>query len=304
MYSHALSLATRPTVIPEQRKAYTKTKYDFNWPTAEIINTTIEYLELLRTGDVPIINITIDRRLSRERDFIWNLIDSTKTDMWVAFACVILLQRYFTLNNSIQNAPYGSRHELYLGILMVAATHIHISDQLDTYSDENILSIIGSPFTKKDLVRLRRETLVALDHRAWVSFEDIRHYTATNLFDFAQVKTSFEHYRTREQMRSILRERKTREEEQKRQLRADLDRFMHRAPHDAGGSWNKETLYCTEPRFLFRHLPWFPGAVNPLCVSARSEEIVKYSSDRKTKPFFSPLLPPLKDRNLKSFFNT
>ncbi|KAJ2067138.1 hypothetical protein GGH13_005433, partial [Coemansia sp. S155-1] len=100
---------------------------------------------------------------------------------------------------------------------------------------------------------------------------------------------------TREKMKSILREREMREKEERRLLCADLDRFMHRAPHDAGGSWSQETLYCTEPRFLLRHLPWFPGAVNPLCISAKSEEIVKYSSDRKTKPFFSPLLPRLKD---------
>ncbi|KAJ2040236.1 hypothetical protein GGI08_008091, partial [Coemansia sp. S2] len=218
MYSHALSPALRPTVIPAQRVGFAKPKCGFYWPTAEIINTTIEYLELIRTGDVPIVNITIDRRLSRVHDFIWNLIDNTGVEMGVAIACVILLQRYCTPKNSIQNAPYGSRHELYLGILMVATTHTHLSPQLDVYSDENILSIIGSPFTKKDLVRLRRETLVALDHRAWISLEDIKHYCATNLFDVGRANTSFEHYKTREKMRSILREREMREKEERRLL--------------------------------------------------------------------------------------
>ncbi|KAJ2821835.1 hypothetical protein FBU31_004780 [Coemansia sp. 'formosensis'] len=187
---------------------------------------------------------------------------------------------------------------------MVATTHTHLSDQLDQYSYENILSIIGKPYAKEDLVRLKRETLVALDHRAWVSMDDIKNYGASNMFDIARIDTSFKCYMARERMRTILRDRKNREKEEKRALCAYLDRFMHRAPHDAGGSWNQETVYCTESRFLFRHLPWFPGAVNPLYISARSDEIVKYSSDRKTKPFFSPLLPPLKDRNLKSFFET
>ncbi|KAJ2484941.1 hypothetical protein IWW37_006070 [Coemansia sp. RSA 2050] len=304
MYSHALSPATRPTTIPEQRTTIKCAKHYFLRPTGEIVNTTIEYLELLRTGNVPIVNIPIDRRLSCEYDFIWSLIDNTGTDMWVAITCVILLERYCNYKNAIQNAPYGSRHALYLGILMVAATHVHLSDQLDRFSYENILSIIGSPFTKADLVRLKRETLVALDHKAWVGTEDIVRYAKNNQFDIAHIYSSEELYQTRERMRSILRERKIREKEERRALCANLERYMHRAPHDAGGSWNPETSYCIEPRFLFRHLPWFPGAVNPLHVSARSEEIVLYSRDRKTKPTFSPLLPPLKDRNLKAFFET
>ncbi|KAJ2889391.1 hypothetical protein GGI21_006589, partial [Coemansia aciculifera] len=98
-------------------------------------------------------------------------------------------------------------------------------------------------------------------------------------------------------MRGILRERQRKEKEDRRLLCAYLDRFMHRAPHDSRGSWNQETVYCTEPRFLFRHLPWFPGLVNPLCISAKCDKIVEYSVDRKTKPVFSSLLPPLKDRN-------
>ncbi|KAJ2693638.1 hypothetical protein H4218_005952 [Coemansia sp. IMI 209128] len=304
MYSHALSPATRPTTIPEERKAIKYAQHNFLRPTGEIVNTTIEYLELLRTGNVPIVNIPIDRRLSCEYDFIWNLIDNTGTDMWVAITCVILLKRYCSYKNAKQNAPYGSRHALYLGILMVAATHVHLSDRLDKFSYENILSIIGSPFTKADLVRLKRETLVALDHKAWVGTEDIVRYAKNNQFDIAHIYSSEELYKTRERMRSILRERKLREKEERRALCANLERFMHRAPHDAGGSWNPETSHCIEPRFLFRHLPWFPGAVNPLHVSARSEEIVLYSRDRKTKPIFSPLLPPLKDRNLKAFFET
>ncbi|KAJ2768967.1 hypothetical protein GGI18_005490, partial [Coemansia linderi] len=203
MYSHALSPATRPTTIPEERKAIKYAQHNFLRPTGEIVNTTIEYLELLRTGNVPIVNIPIDRRLSCEYDFIWNLIDNTGTDMWVAITC---------------------------------------------FSYENILSIIGSPFTKADLVRLKRETLVALDHKAWVGTEDIVRYAKNNQFDIAHIYSSEELYKTRERMRSILRERKLREKEERRALCANLERFMHRAPHDAGGSWNPETSHCIEPR--------------------------------------------------------
>ncbi|KAJ1669604.1 hypothetical protein GGF38_002132, partial [Coemansia sp. RSA 25] len=302
MYSQALAYATRPTVIPAPLQVDKYASSNSHWPTAEIITNTIEHLYLIRPGNVPIVNITIDRRLSCEEDFIWNLIDHTKTDMWVAIACIILLQRCVHPRNMIENAPYGSRHALYLGILMVATTQTVFSDQIDQYSHDKILAIIGKPFTKLDLVRYQREALVALDYRAWISRDDVEYYGRHNQFDIAFLDSSFEHYKVRQHMRSILRQRELKEKEEKRALCAYLDRFMHRAPHDSGGSWNKETVYCTETRFLFRHLPWFPGLVNPLYISARCDKIVEYSNDRKTKPSFSPLLPPLKDRNLNSYF--
>ncbi|KAJ2738860.1 hypothetical protein GGI20_006207 [Coemansia sp. BCRC 34301] len=299
IYSEALSHATRPTVVPPARETNDLVASNFKWPTAEVISHTLEYLYMLRIGDVPLVNISIDRRLSCEKDFIWNIVDHVKADMWLAMACVILLKRYACTQNIVHDAPYGSRHALYLGILMVAAMHTELSDKLDQFSYDNILSIIGPPFTKADLIKYRRDTLVALDHRAWISKPDIEEYARNNQFDIANIHNSAEPYKERERMRAIIRNRERKEKEDMCQLLAYLDRYMHRAPHDSGGSWNKETAYCTESRFLFRHLPWFHGMVNPLYVSARSEKIVEYSSDRKTKPYFSPLLPPLRNRNIK-----
>ncbi|KAJ1944715.1 hypothetical protein EC988_005918, partial [Linderina pennispora] len=68
---------------------------------------------------------------------------------------------------------------------------------------------------------------------------------------------------------------------------SNLERFMYRTPHDSLGSWNSKTMYSTEKRFWFRHLPWFPGAVTPICITAHDEIAKNYTRDGQivTVPF-------------------
>ncbi|KAJ2529890.1 hypothetical protein EV175_007336, partial [Coemansia sp. RSA 1933] len=194
-------------------------------------------------------------------EFIWRLMDGTRTDMSTAIACVILLQRICRMTNSCEDAPYEAAHSLFLGVFLLASTMCVCTNTPEVFELDNIVRILDSWYQKLDLVRIKRETMILIDYRMWISMADLISHAENNMFDVYRVNSAYSFFQRRQAERMRLAEEEQRRIDRHKKLQASLERFMYRTPHDSLGSWNQETVYCTEKRFLFRHLPWFTGFV-------------------------------------------
>ncbi|KAJ2354676.1 hypothetical protein GGF43_003128, partial [Coemansia sp. RSA 2618] len=168
------------------------------------------------------------------------------------------------------------------------------TDNPELFTLPSISRILDTWYQPADLIRIRLETFIQTGHRAWISKKDVTDHAAHNIFDIHNMQSSHLHFEERQRLRMLVEEEERRLEENRQRLLARLERYMYRTPHDSNGSWNSKTMYCTESRFLFRHLPWFTGAIPPIHVTARSEEA--RSGDQTFRPVFSPLIPALRTR--------
>ncbi|KAI8320897.1 hypothetical protein GQ54DRAFT_298324 [Martensiomyces pterosporus] len=266
-------------------------------PTPETVDSIVEYLKLIYKIDTCQAVIPFERRLPELHDFIWNLMDSTMADMWTAIPCLILLRRYYQIQNQCIDASYEAAHSLFLGTFMLASITSVKTNTPEVFSTANIARIIDSHYTPEDLVRIRRETFEKLNYQAWISVDDIMSHAKNNLFDVYGLSTAYEHFQRRKELRKIMEEQERKRELRRKNLVAKLERFMYRTPHDSLGSWNTKTVYSIESRFLFRHLPWFPGVVTPMYVTARSEQAKNYEWEgRKIIKINGSVLPILRGR--------
>ncbi|KAJ1723907.1 hypothetical protein LPJ53_001760 [Coemansia erecta] len=281
----------RPAVEAEQPMGFSTKADGFYPPTREIVDTMVEYLGLVFNIDTCPAVVPIERRLPEIRDFIWRLFDGTMTDLWTAIACVILLRRYYRSRSHCIDAPYEAAHSLFLGIFMLATAHCERVDDPEMLRLPQMVEILDSFYQVSDLVRIRRELLIEMDYNTWISRGDIMSHVENNIFDTYKAMSAYDFYKQRQEQRMMIKEKERQEEIRRQNLCARLERFMQRTPHDSLGSWNKETMYSIESRFLFRHLPWFPGMVTPIDVTARSEKARFYNFPDKYPPVFSPLLP-------------
>ncbi|KAJ2787651.1 hypothetical protein GGI15_000539 [Coemansia interrupta] len=281
----------RPCIEAEQPMGFSTEADGFYPPTREIVDTMVEYLGLVFNIDTCPAVVPIERRLPEIRDFIWRLFDGTMTDLWTAIACVILLRRYYRSRSRCVDAPYEAAHSLFLGTFMLATVHCERVDNPEMIRLPQIVEILDSYYQVSDLVRIRRELLIEMDYNTWISRGDIMSHVENNIFDTYKAMSAYDFYKQRQEQRMMLKENQRQEEIRRQNLCARLERFMQRTPHDSLGSWNKATVYSIESRFLFRHLPWFPGMVTPIDVTARSENARLYNYPDKYPPVFSPLLP-------------
>ncbi|KAJ2383924.1 hypothetical protein GGI05_005163, partial [Coemansia sp. RSA 2603] len=281
----------RPAVEAEQPMRFSIEADGFYPPTREIVDTMVEYLGFVFNIDTCPAVIPIERRLPEIREFIWRLFDGTMTDLWTAIACVILLRRYYRSRSHCVDAPYEAAHSLFLGIFMLAVAHCERVDNPEMLRLPQIVEVLDSFYQVSDLVRIRRELLIEMDYHTWINRDDIMSHVKNNIFDTYKAMSAYDFYKQRQEQRMIIKEKERQEEIRRQNLCARLERFMQRTPHDSLGSWNKETMYSIESRFLFRHLPWFPGMVTPFDVTARSEKARFYNYPDKYPPVFSPLLP-------------
>ncbi|KAJ1732036.1 hypothetical protein LPJ72_003629 [Coemansia sp. Benny D160-2] len=287
-----------PTTVKAAPTVFSIGPGEYFPPTPEIVATIVEYLNIIYKIDTCSAVIPMGRRLPDLNVFIWQLMDATMTDLWTAIACVILLQRVCRVKPSCDDAPYEAAHTLFLGVFMLATNICVCTNTPELFELSNIARILDSWwYEKRDLVRIKHETVVLLDYKIWVTKEDIMVHSKNNMFDVYRVKSAYSFFERRQAERLRLAEEEQRRADQRRDLLASLEKFMYRTPHDSLGSWNQETMYCTESRFLFRHLPWFPGIINPMTVTARSENLKKYTwKTPHYRPTFSPLLPPTRTR--------
>ncbi|KAI9503857.1 hypothetical protein GGI26_005438 [Coemansia sp. RSA 1358] len=288
----------RPCTVKEQPTVYEMDEREFYPPTLEIVDSIIEYLNLIYRVDTCAAIIPMGRRLPELHEFIWRLMDGTMVDLWTAIACAILLRRIYRSRSYSEEAPYEAAHSLFLGVFMLSSISCVNTSRPEVLGAAGIVRILDSWYETHDLVRIKRETLVLLNYRTWISLPDILAYGKNNIFDIYRINSSYTFFKKRQEQRMRLEEENQKRIARRKSLVARLERFMHRTPHDSLGSWNTETMYCTESRFLFRHLPWFPGSINPVHVTARSENINLYynSWNKKYLPVFSPLLPPTRTR--------
>ncbi|KAJ2805898.1 hypothetical protein H4R20_001906 [Coemansia guatemalensis] len=265
-------------------------------PTPESVMSIVENLRMMHRNDICLAVVPFEQRLPELSDFIWRLFDGTQVDLWTALACLVLLRRYRGAQASTDDAPYEAPYSLFLGIFMMATTHCVCTDKPELLTLPSIARILDTWYEPRHLVKIRHETFEQLDYRCWISREDIIHHAENNLFDICHMNTSYQHYQSRQRQRMIVEERERRVVEERERLRARLERYMFRTPHDTLGSWNTKIMYCTETRFLFRHLPWFPGHVTPLDIIARSESAREYTGNNDTNYVYSPLLPAFRTR--------
>ncbi|KAJ2077738.1 hypothetical protein H4R24_004943 [Coemansia sp. RSA 988] len=264
-------------------------------PTPESVMSIVETLRMMHRNDICLAVVPFEHRLPELSDFIWRLFDGTQVDLWTALACLVLLRRYRTAQASTDDAPYEAPYSLFLGIFMMATIHCVCTDKPELLTLPSIARILDTWYEPRHLAKIRHKTFEQLDYRCWITREDIIHHIENNLFDVCHISTSYQHYQSRQRQRMIVEEKERRVLEERQKLRARLERYMFRTPHDTLGSWNTKIMYCTETRFLFRHLPWFPGHVTPLDVVARSESAREYSNN-DADPVYSPLLPAFRTR--------
>ncbi|PIA13845.1 hypothetical protein COEREDRAFT_103907 [Coemansia reversa NRRL 1564] len=265
-------------------------------PTPESVMTIVENLRMMHRNDICLAVVPFEQRLPELSDFIWRLFDGIQVDLWTALACLVLLRRYRAAQASTDDAPYEAPYSLFLGIFMMATTHCVCTNKPELLTLPNIARILDTWYEPRHLAKIRYETFAQLGYRCWITREDIIYHVENNLFDICHLSTSYQHYQSRQRQRMIVEEEERRVVEERQRLRARLERYMFRTPHDTLGSWNTKIMYCTETRFLFRHLPWFPGVVTPFDVIARSERARLYSNDTDTDPVYSPLLPAFRSR--------
>ncbi|KAJ2302553.1 hypothetical protein H4S01_001303 [Coemansia sp. RSA 2610] len=284
-----VTVAAEPITCASEASKYCPT-------TPEVMMSIVENLRMSYRTDVCWAVIPLERRLPEIRDFIWRLFDGTKVDLWTGLACLVLLKRFRYLQPQCHDAPYEAPYTLFLGIFLLAVEQCVRADNPGVLTLPSIARILDTWYQPDDLARIRLDTFFQLDCCAWISKEDIVNHAAHNMFDVYNIDTSYHHYEQRQHMRMLVAAEERRREEDRQRLIARLERYMYRTPHDSIGSWNTNTMYCTESRFLFRHLPWFPGMVTPIHVTARSEQARFYAADRERGPVFSPLLPALRSR--------
>ncbi|KAJ2364416.1 hypothetical protein H4S01_003789 [Coemansia sp. RSA 2610] len=296
LWTTSSASAERPVTIAAKRTTCAAEASKYYPPTPEIVLSIVESLHMSFRSDICWAIISFERRLPKIHDFIWRLFDGTKVDLWTGLACLVLLKRFRCRQPQCHDAPYEAPYTLFLGIFLLAVEQCVRTDDPEIFTLPSIARILDTWYQPKDLMRIRQETFFQLGCRAWISKEDIVNHAAHNMFDVYNIDTSYRHYEQRQQMRMQVVAEERRREEDRQRLIARLERYMYRTPHDSIGSWNTNTMYCTESRFLFRHLPWFPGAVTPIHVTARSEQARLYVKDKPHGLVFSPLLPALRSR--------
>ncbi|KAJ2781588.1 hypothetical protein H4R18_002772 [Coemansia javaensis] len=290
LWSAAPPLPERPAAAPAPPFVFDTTQY--RPATPEIVDTIVEELRMFYRNDICLALVPYELRLPDLRDFIWRLLDGTRVDMWTAISCLVLLRRLHAAQPPQHDVPYETPYAVFLGVFMVATAHCVLTNAPELFSPANVVRVLDTWFQKADAVRLRRETLVRLDHHAWISRDDISEYAKNNMYDVHTLPSAHRHYEQRQHLRMMLEEGLRRREEERQRLQARLERYMFRAPHDSLCSWNTKIKNSTEPRFLFRHLPWSVD-VAPLHLTARSDELAQYLEDER-RPVFSPLLPALR----------
>ncbi|KAJ1746860.1 hypothetical protein LPJ78_005643 [Coemansia sp. RSA 989] len=296
LWTTSPAIRVRPVTVQAQKDAKSDEPFTYYPPTPESVLSIVENLRMSYRNDICMAIIPFERRLPEIRDFIWRLFDATKVDLWTGIACLLLLKRFRSVQPPCDDAPYEAPYSLFLGVFMLATDQCVRSDNPELFTFESIARILDSFYQPKDLAQIKLDTFMKLDCRAWISLEDVTDHAAHNLFDVCNLGTSYRHYELRQRLRMQVEEEERRWEEDRQRLVARLERYMYRTPHDTLGSWNTEIMYCTESRFLFRHLPWSPGIVTPIHVTARSEQAKFYLNDGERGPVFSPLLPALRTR--------
>ncbi|KAJ2629129.1 hypothetical protein H4R22_003504 [Coemansia sp. RSA 1290] len=296
LWTTSPAIRVRPVTVQAQKDAKNDEPFTYYPPTPESVLSIVENLRMSYRNDICMAIIPFERRLPEIRDFIWRLFDATKVDLWTGIACLLLLKRFRSVQPPCDDAPYEAPYSLFLGVFMLATDQCVRSDNPELFTFESIARILDSFYQPKDLAQIKLDTFMKLDCRAWISLEDVTDHAAHNLFDVCNLGTSYRHYELRQRLRMQVEEEERRWEEDRQRLVARLERYMYRTPHDTLGSWNTEIMYCTESRFLFRHLPWSPGIVTPIHVTARSEQAKFYLNDGERGPVFSPLLPALRTR--------
>ncbi|KAJ2835570.1 hypothetical protein J3B01_003427 [Coemansia erecta] len=296
LWTTSPAIENRPVTIKEDPVTFGVDPSNYYPPTPEIVMTMVEYLRIAYRSDICLAVVPFQRRLPEIRDFIWRLFDGTKVDMWTGMACLLMLRRFCQEQPPCDDAPYEAPYSLFLGAFMLASEQCVRTDHPELFTLESISRILDTWYQPADLARIRLETLVQTNYRCWISKADITNHAEHNMYDIHNIRSSRLYFEERQRMRMIVEQENRRLEEDLKRLLARLDRYMYRTPHDSVGSWNTNTMYCTETRFLFRHLPWYPGAVTPIHITARNEQARFYSSDHKRNPVFSPLLPALRSR--------
>ncbi|KAJ2483625.1 hypothetical protein IWW56_000189 [Coemansia sp. RSA 2131] len=296
LWTTSPAIENRPVTIKEEQVTFGVEPSNYYPPTPEIVMTMVEYLRMAYRSDICLAVVPFERRMPEIRDFIWRLFDGTKVDMWTGLACLLMLRRFCQEQPPCDNAPYEAPYSLFLGVFMLASEQCVRTDHPELFTLASISRILDTWYQPADLARIRLETLVQTNYRCWISKADIISHAEHNMYDIYNMWSSHLHFEERQRMRMVVEQENRRQEENRQRLKARLERYMYRTPHDSVGSWNTNTMYCTESRFLFRHLPWYPGAVTPIHITARNEQARYYSNDHTRNPVFSPLLPALRSR--------
>ncbi|KAJ2697171.1 hypothetical protein FB645_005989, partial [Coemansia sp. IMI 203386] len=212
LYSHLPHDARRPATESAPPMVFLTSDSDFYPPTPEIVDSMVEYLVLMFHINTCSAVIPMERRLPDIREFIWRLLDGTMIDLWTAIACVILLRRYYRIQNQCIDAAYGAAHSLFLGIFMLASTQCVYTNNPELISLSSIVNILDSHYQVSDLVRIRREVFTTINHHTWISEEDIRSHAKNNIFDIYRVKSAYTFYKQRQEQRMMIKEEERRQE--------------------------------------------------------------------------------------------
>ncbi|KAJ1946199.1 hypothetical protein FBU59_002089 [Linderina macrospora] len=286
LYSDVPAGEMRPCTQPAEKELFSPEE-QFYPATPAIIDSIVEELSLIFAITQSHSDVPLDRRLPDLHTFIWQAVDVMDVDMWTVIPCLLLVRRFKQIHGYDCPGHYDSAHTLFLGVFMLATTVSLKKNDVENFSVARMSQLIKSPYKTTDFVRFRRDACESLNYKVWVCRDDIQKFGQDNLNDIYQLPEAHTYFLERQRVRAHAEEQERLRLEQQMKIKSNLERFMYRTPHDSLGSWNTKTMYSTEKRFLFRHLPWFPGAVTPISITAHDEIAKNYTRDGQivTVPF-------------------
>ncbi|KAJ1892281.1 hypothetical protein LPJ66_006442 [Kickxella alabastrina] len=201
LYTSVLFNAIPPVTAPEQPKNYFIDPELPRLATPEIVNSIIEYLNLIyRRGSCNVF-VSLELRLPSIGDFIWRIFDDTGVDMWTALTCIIFLRRYYKIHNRAIDAPHHATHDLFIGIFMLATKSCELTIDPSRFSYESLVSITSPYYQKCDLVRIRTKVIQNLQYQIWINAQHIIDHVENNLFDVYRLYHAHEYYKKRQEQR-------------------------------------------------------------------------------------------------------
>ncbi|KAJ1953419.1 hypothetical protein EC988_003005, partial [Linderina pennispora] len=244
----------RPCTQPAE-KDYFPPEEQFYRATPAIVDSIVEELSLIFAITQSHSDVPLDRRLPDLHTFIWQAVDAMDVDMWTVIPCLLLVRRFKQVHGYDNPGHYDSAHILFLGVFMLATAVSLKKNDVENFSVQRMSQLIKTPYTTTDFVRFRRNACESLGYNIWVCRADIQKFGEDNLHDIYQLRVAHRYFLERQQVRQRAEEQERLRLEQQNKIKSNLERFMYRTPHDSLGSWNSKTMYSTEKRFWFRHLP-------------------------------------------------
>ncbi|KAJ1943534.1 hypothetical protein GGF37_002605, partial [Kickxella alabastrina] len=206
LYTSVLFNAVPPVTAPEQPNNYFIDPRLPRLATPEIVNSIIEYLNLIYHRGSCNVFVSLKLRLPNIGDFIWRIFDDTGVDMWTALTCIILLRRYYKIHNRAIDAPHHATHELFIGIFMLATESCELTTDPSRFSYESLVRITSPHYQKCELVRIRTKVVQNLQYQIWINAQHIIDHVENNLFDIYRLYHSHEYYKKRQEQRQQLKD--------------------------------------------------------------------------------------------------